>query len=375
MSEWTSTTWGEVATLRYGKSLRGYKGGGGETEVFGTNGPVGWSDSSPLAVGPRPVVGRKGAYRGVHLARGPFWVIDTAYWLEPGPMLDPVWAYYMLLTVDINGMDSGSAIPSLTRAHLEAVSFEMPPIDEQRRIMSVLRAFDDLIATNRRTATTALQLAMASFSRLEWAGELVPLSHITTKIGSGATPRGGKSVYVEEGVSFIRSQNVHDGAFSFDGLAKISDEASEALRGVAVRRGDVLVNITGESVARTTLVPERALPARVSQHVAIVRPDPAVLDSRFLMLALLSNRIKAHLNGLSTAGATRRALTRAHLGEVMVPLPPLDVQRRAAQVLDSVHELEEEIADLTRTRDELLPLLMSGKIRVDEALEVASWLR
>lgn len=138
-----------------------------------------------------------------------------------------------------------------------------------------------------------------------------------------------------------------------------------------MRPGDVLVNITGESVTRTALVPNRALPARVSQHVAIVRPDAQRLDSGFLMLALLSAPIKAHLNGLSTAGATRRALTKAHLGETRIPVPPLAEQLRVARVLDAIDDLRAEMADLTRTRDELLPLLMSGTVRVAYDLALA----
>lgn len=369
---WRATSWGVVSTLRYGRSLRDYQDGEGPTQVFGTNGPIGWSAAAALADGPRPVVGRKGAYRGVHLARGPFWVIDTAFWLEPGPDLDPTWAYYKLLTVDINGMDSGSAIPSLTKSQFEGVALDLPPINEQRRIASVLGAFDDLIETNRRTAAAALELAMVSVERLNaQRRDYVRLGDVTTKIGSGATPRGGKDVYQEAGVWFIRSQNVYDGRFSFDGLARISDEAAAALRGVTVQPNDVLINITGESVTRTALAPGRALPARVSQHVAIVRPDPSRLDAGYLMLTMLSPAIKAHLNGLSSAGATRRALTKAHLADTQVPLPPLDDQKRVARILEVIDELEAEISDLARNRDEILPLLMSGKVRVSEDLAVA----
>ena len=372
MNEWITTTWGDVATLRYGKSLRDYKNGVGNVRVFGTNGPVGWTEGPPLAEGPRPVVGRKGAYRGVHLAQGAFWVIDTAYWLEPHVGLDPTWAYYKLLTVDINGMDSGSAIPSLTKAHFERVPLDLPPLSEQQRIAGVLCSLDDLMQTNRRTAAAALELAMASVNdRNARTTQRVRLGDATTKIGSGATPRGGKDVYQETGAAFIRSQNVYDGRFSSNGLARISDKAATALSGVTVQPKDVLINITGESVTRTALIPNRMLPARVSQHVAIVRPDPIVLDAGYLMLTMLSSPIKAHLNGLSSAGATRRALTKAHLADTQVPLPPLDDQMRVARVLDVLDELEEEILGLTRTRDELLPLLMSGKVRVSDTMAVA----
>ncbi len=73
MNEWRASTWGELGTLHYGKALRGYQGGDGAVEVFGTNGPIGWSDKTLFP--PGIVVGWKGAYRGIHYAKGPCWVI------------------------------------------------------------------------------------------------------------------------------------------------------------------------------------------------------------------------------------------------------------------------------------------------------------
>lgn len=176
------------------------------------------------------------------------------------------------------------------------------------------------------------------------------LAELTTKIGSGATPRGGKGVYQDEGTSFIRSQNVYDLRFDHDGLAHISDQAADALKGVTVNSADVLVNITGESVARTCLVDDAALPARVSQHVAIVRAEPTQLAPGFLLYALLNPPTKARLNTLSQAGATRRALTKGHLERLEVAVPPLEEQERIAGVLGAFDDLIETnrglIADL-----------------------------
>ena len=102
------------------------------------------------------------------------------------------------------------------------------------------------------------------------------LERVTSKIGSGATPRGGSSVYVESGPALIRSQNVYDHQFKTDGLVFLSSEAASALRGVTVEKNDVLINITGDSILRVTMVPETILPARVNQHVAIVRSNGKV---------------------------------------------------------------------------------------------------
>ena len=79
---WKKVKWGDVATLEYGKALRGYKRAKGPIPVYGTNGLIGYTDK-PLVKGPGVIVGRKGAYRGVHYSDRPFFVIDTAYYLNP----------------------------------------------------------------------------------------------------------------------------------------------------------------------------------------------------------------------------------------------------------------------------------------------------
>ena len=170
---------------------------------------------------------------------------------------------------------------------------------------------------------------------------LQPLREVTTKIGSGATPRGGKSVYVAEGTTFIRSQNVYDNQFSGEDIARISTDAAHALNGVTVESGDVLVNITGESVTRTCSMDARFLPARVSQHVSIVRADRRLVDPAFLLYVLLSPPLKARMHALSQAGATRRALTKSHLEGLRVPVPPLPEQQRIAGVLGAFDDLIE----------------------------------
>ena len=88
------------------------------------------------------------------------------------------------------------------------------------------------------------------------------LLQLTDKIGSGSTPRGGKEVYLEEGVALIRSQNVYDSLFAWDGLARISDEAAAQLKGVTVQGEDVLLNITGASILRTCVVEPDVLPVK-----------------------------------------------------------------------------------------------------------------
>ena len=109
------------------------------------------------------------------------------------------------------------------------------------------------------------------------------LREITSKIGSGATPRGGKDSYRTDGISLIRSLNVYDFEFSENDLAFIDEDQAGELENVVVQKDDILLNITGASVARCCITDPRFLPARVNQHVAIVRVRPELADARFVL--------------------------------------------------------------------------------------------
>jgi type I restriction enzyme S subunit len=162
-----------------------------------------------------------------------------------------------------------------------------------------------------------------------------PLGELTDKIGSGATPKGGQSAYKESGISLIRSLNVHDLEFRYKDLARIDGEQAEALSNVEVEARDVLLNITGASIARCSQVPSDVLPARVNQHVSILRPKNGLLDSRFLSYLLVSDGTKNQLLNIGDkAGATRQALTKAQLQAFEIPVPPLEEQKRIVAALD-----------------------------------------
>ena len=163
---------------------------------------------------------------------------------------------------------------------------------------------------------------------------MVKFKDICTKIGSGATPKGGKEAYCEEGISLIRSQNVLDFAFSAEGLAFINDLQAEKLKNVIVEEGDVLLNITGDSVARACMVDKQYLPARVNQHVCIVRANPQKAVPSYLLYFLQLN--KEYLLQLAAGGATRNALTKEMVNNLELELPSIEEQQKIAAILDDI---------------------------------------
>ena len=162
------------------------------------------------------------------------------------------------------------------------------------------------------------------------------LKDVCLKIGSGATPRGGKEAYCDEGISLIRSQNVLDFTFSYDGLAHINDQQAEKLSNVEVNPGDILLNITGDSVARVCVVDSEVLPARVNQHVAIIRPDKNKVISSYILFFL--QMIKPYLKQIAAGGATRNALTKSMIENLEIEVPDILLQKKIVAVLDDIQE-------------------------------------
>ena len=191
----------------------------------------------------------------------------------------------------------------------------------------------------------------------------VPLKQLCSKIGSGATPKGGKTAYRESGISLIRSMNVFDYAFSYDDLAHISDEQADQLSNVIVEENDVLFNITGVSVTRCCIVPTDVLPARVSQHVMILRPKTTTPMSYYIMTTLCSAENKAKLMGIAQSGSTREAINKKEMESFSIPLPSpneiRDFEIKARGLYETVIQNTEEIMRLNIMQQLLLSQLSS----------------
>lgn len=181
------------------------------------------------------------------------------------------------------------------------------------------------------------------------------LKELTTKIGSGATPTGGGNAYIAEGISLIRSQNVLDFKFSYNGLAYIDDEQAYGLKNVIVNTNDVLLNITGDSVARVCKVPIKVLPARVNQHVAIIRANDRKTNSDFLLYYL--QYIKEYLLSISEIGGTRNALTKAMIENLDFIIPPLHEQIQIAVILSSLDDKIDLLHRQNKTLEQLAETL------------------
>ena len=225
--------------------------------------------------------------------------------------------------------------------------FSFPSLSEQQRIVDLLDAefakIDALKANAEKNLQNAKDLFQAALNKLIIGGskgwKSTKLKTICSKIGSGATPLGGKSTYGKEGVSLIRSLNVHNNEFHYEDLAHINEEQVKQLSNVEIKENDVLFNITGASVTRCCKVPKNVLPARVNQHVSILRLLPYTLLPNFLVYTMISPHHNSALMKMAENGATRQAITKKQLEEWVIKYPEtIADQQSIVSRLDTLNE-------------------------------------
>lgn len=214
--------------------------------------------------------------------------------------------------------------------------------------------------------------------RNEKGWEKVVLGNVCGKIGSGSTPRGGKESYHSEGISLIRSLNVHNDTFVYKDLAFIDDKQAHELRNVIIEENDVLLNITGASVARCCIVPKEILPARVNQHVSIIRPDANILNPRFLSRMFTCENYQLKLvKDAKSKGATREAITKEELELMKVIAPPKQLQTQFAQIVEKTETLktqyQQSLQELENLYGSLSQKAFRGELSIkDESLLMAA---
>ena len=283
--------------------------------------------------------------------------------------------YYAILKI------SFSLVDGKYRRHfkdLKKCEIPIPPLTEQKRIVAKIDAafekIDRLKANAEKNLANAKELFQSALDeamrpKKGWVEKR--LGEVCSKIGSGATPRGGKASYCPKGFSLIRSMNVYDCAFEYSELAHINDMQAKELANVTIEANDVLINITGASVARCCVMPSDVMPARVNQHVAILRiADNRFLNPDFLCYSLVAPGQKTLLLGIGESGSTRQALTKNDLSSFKISIPDLFEQKRIVERIRAVTQANEtlqqnysrQIADCAEMRQAILREAFEGRL-------------
>ena len=249
----------------------------------------------------------------------------------------------------------GATMKHIVKKDFDNTVIPFPTVEKQADIAYILSKIESIVEFRQQELQQLDDLIKARFVEMfgnpvtnEKGWKQRQLGEITTKIGSGATPKGGKEAYQEEGITLIRSMNVHNGLFEYKELAHISEEQAEKLDNVTIEENDVLLNITGASVARSCVVPSKILPARVNQHVCIIRCNQCIVPE-FLNKLLIDDNYQRLLWSIAEAGATREAITKQQVESLQIIMPPIELQEQFA---DFVHQVDKSKVAVQKALDE-----------------------
>ncbi|MFB5406097.1 restriction endonuclease subunit S [Enterococcus faecium] len=309
---------------------------------------------------------------------------------------DADFIYYYLLMLDNDKIlvpISKSLRNTITSDEFLILPFSFPPVEEQRRIsnristetarinsiisetqqsINELKKYKQALITEAVTKGLDKNAEMKD-SGIEWIGkisstfQLPKLGSVTLKIGSGKTPSGGESVYVPEGILFLRSQNIYDEGLEISSPRFISEEIDEQMSGTRVMQGDVLLNITGGSIGRSTVYTLNQ-PANVNQHVCIIRTSEETLLPEWLNLCLMSNIGKQSVLFFQTGG-NREGLNFADISKIRIPLPTLSTQKEIIRYLSGklqhiqvlINQKEEAVKVYSEYKNSLIYEYVTGK--------------
>lgn len=373
---WREVHLGDVIRLKRGHDLPSSDRVPGEIPIVSSSGVTGFHNVAKVA-GPGVVTGRYGTLGEVHYIEGDYWPLNTALYVEDFKGNQPRYVAYLLMTLELGSQNAAGAVPGVNRNTLHQMTVCVPDEETQRRIVEVLSAYDDLIATNQlRIALledAARRLYREWFVHLRFPGHesvLVkdgvpegwckkPIAEQTSFLNRGITPK-----YDDTAKGWVINQKcIRDGRISMEPARRQSKEVKPDR---LIRSGDVLINSTGAgTLGRVAQVRAPIENCTVDTHVTIARP----LDegsSTYFGQALLE--LASVFSEMGKGATNQLELSRSDIGAVEIWQPPqhlhVEFHRLVGPMLEQAEQLSVANLSLEKTRDLLLPKLMSGQLDV-----------
>ena len=374
-AQWKELALGQILTLQYGKGLPERERTGGPYPVIGSGGIVGYH-SEPLVQGPGIVVGRKGSIGTVYFEERDFWPIDTVYYVELDTKEhDLRFVYYMLLQLGLSRLDSDAAVPGLNRNVAHSQKCLVPPLPTQRKIAAILSAYDDLIENNTRRIAILEEMAQALyrewFVHFRFPGHeqvamvdsevgLIPEGWEMKRLGDvcnivmGQSPRSEFYNEKGEGLPF------HQGVKDFGDIFPTTRVYCTVTNRIA-EEDDILFSVRAP-VGRMNIADRRLV---IGRGLSAIRSKTG--NQAFVFHQLKDKFREEDMIG---GGTIFKAVTKADMHGIeilMAPTPLIaEFEQIANPMFDELRILTTKNANLRRTRDLLLPRLISGEVDVSE---------
>jgi type I restriction enzyme, S subunit len=389
-SDWDCDTLGARIGLAYGRALPNDDREPGMVGVYGSNGEVG-KHANPLVPHEGIVVGRKGTVGAVHFAPGPFWPIDTAYYVLPRDRDNLRYLYHLLRYLPLTLLNAATGVPGLSRRDAYALRGAFAPPVEQEAIARALDASETAISAAVAAVEQAALLKRALAQRLLATGlhgearqktaigslplswQALPVSSVTSSFQYGlSVAMNGRGT-----LPILRMGNIQDGNVRLTDLKYVTLPA-ELTAPYMLHRGDVLFNRTNsqEWVGKVGIYRDD-MPAVFASYLIRVVPDPSLVDPYFLGHVLSSYAVQCRVKRYATPGVEQVNINATNLGKVLIPVPlgpnGLKEQREIAAIFEAVEAIARGYRTVIAAHEALgralSEELLTGRVRaLDEAV-------
>ena len=384
---WQIITLGEFLTFQRGFDILTKQLKEGDYKVIFSSGLRGTHNEYKVKA-PGVVIGRKGTLGTVFYINSDFWPTDTTLWVKDFHGNDPKFAYYFLKTKNLGQYDCGSANPTLNRNHLHPLLVKIPPLPTQQKIAGILSAYDDLIENNTRRIEILEEMARMLyrewFVKFRFPGHeavqfveselgLIPEGWEVVNIGKIAKVKGGKrlpkgKVILDNKTNhpYIRVKDMNDSGLEISDIKFIDDETYQSIKRYTISSEDIYISIAG-TIGRVGYIPKDFSGANLTENAA------KICEINFINQKLLLNFLHSELGQSQikskVVGTSQQKLALFRIEEILLVIPPINIQEKIIDFFSDCYKkidnLKEKNINLRKTRDLLLPRLISGEIDVE----------
>ena len=362
---------GDLVKIKYGKNQKKVQDDeNGKYPIYGTGGLMGYSIDY-LYDKPSVLIGRKGSIEKVRYIEEPFWTVDTLFYTEVNEkIVIPKFLYYMMSLIDLSRYNEGTSIPSLRTETLNRLDFPIPNLDYQNRVLSILSSIDKKIEINEKINKNLFNIA--SSIQTEWMINFTPFKSEKFKTSSfGLIPENWNVGKLGDVIELLDSKRIPlsgqqrenmEKIYPYYGAASLMDYVEDYIF-------DGVYLLMGED---GTVVDDKGFPILqyvwgkfwVNNHAHILKGKNGFnVESLYLLLS------KTNIQSIVT-GAVQAKVNQSNLKSIEIIIPPVDVMEKFNKLIkpffDTIRSNNDEIKELQKLRDTLLPKLMSGEIDVSK---------
>jgi len=347
---WELLEWKNIVNIKNGKDYKSVLNPNGQYPVYGSGGIINYADEY-LCKENSIIIGRKGTINNPLFVKEKFWNIDTAFGIESNEeYLLPMFLFYFSQQFNFLELNTSTTLPSLTKTNLQQIKIPLPPLEEQKRIVSKLdtlfKKIDKSISLHQKNIDEA-NVFMASvlndvFVELEEKYETKILGNLT-KTTSGGTPSRSNKSFWGGSIGWLKSGELNDGYITEveefiteDGLNKSSAKLFPI--------GTLLIAMYGATVGKLGIL---EIETTTNQAICGILNDKNQFETMYMFYFLKKIREKMLKDSF---GGAQPNISQTYIKELDLPLPPLNIQQKVVAYLDEISQKLEKIKQLQKEK-------------------------